>query len=249
MKFADFRLVRKHVYYLTLENLRQPMYGISTIVFPSLFFWFFGIPNAPDQNGLAMLTGSFCAFGVLSVVLFQFGIGLATDRDATWYSYLRVLPGPKGLQMLSRIISGFIFAVLSVGGVLLTAKVLGSLEFQNYSWTKFILILFLGAIPFSFLGLLLGLLVSARSATPVLNLVYLTLSFAGGLWMPPDVLPKFVREISIYLPSRMYGELLWSSVLARPSELHNGWGLCAYAIGLLCCLVFVIHREQEKTFR
>lgn len=225
------------------------MYGISTVVFPSLFFWFFGIPNAPNQDGLAMLTVSFCAFGVLSVVLFQFGIGLATDRDTTWYSYLRILPGPLGLHLLSRIISGLIFAVLSVAGVLLTAKLLGSLEFQNYSWTRFTVVLFLGAIPFSFLGILLGLLVSARSATPVLNLVYLTLSFAGGLWMPPEALPKFVREISIYLPSRMYGELLWSSVLSRPSELRNLFGLTAYGVVFFGCLAFALYREEEKTFR
>ncbi len=245
----DLTLIAKHAYYLTLENLRQPMYVISTVVFPSLFFWFFGIPNAPDEDGLAMLTASFCAFGVLSVVLFQFGIGIANDRESTWYSYLRILPGPRGLQMSSRILSGFLFACLSVAGVLMTAKIFGELNFQNYLWLQFAVVLLLGAIPFSCLGLLLGLLVSARSATPVLNLVYLTLSFAGGLWMPPEVLPKLVREISTYLPSRIYGELLWASVLNRPLENHEGLGLAAYGLGFFLILAVALHREEDKTFR
>ncbi len=111
MKFP-LKLFALHTYYLTLENLRQPMYLISTFVFPSLFFWFFGIPNAPDPDGLAMLTASFCAFAVLSVVLFQFGIGVATDRETSWYSYLRVLPAPRGTQMISRIASGIICGFL-----------------------------------------------------------------------------------------------------------------------------------------
>ena len=249
MSAKDFMLVLRHAAYLTIENLRQPMYVISTVIFPSLFFWFFGIPNAPDQDGLAMLTMSFSAFGVLSVVLFQFGIGIATDRESTWYSYIRVLPGPKGLHISSRVLSGFVFAIVSVVGVFATAHFFGSLEFKSFNWSQTLLILALGSIPFSCFGLLLGMVVSGRSATPVLNLVYLTLSFAGGLWMPPDILPKLVQKISIYLPSRLYGELLWASVLKRPMDSAHAYGLIAYSVGFFVLLCVALAREEDKSFR
>ncbi len=243
------RLLILHTYYLTVENLRQPMYLVSTFIFPSLFFWFFGIPNAPDENGLAMLTASFSAFAVLSVVLFQFGIGVATDRETSWYSYLRVLPAPRGIQLLARILSGIIFATLGVLGVLATAYWLGELPFGNYYWGAFAFAIFLGAIPFGCLGLILGLLVGSRSATPVLNLTYLPLSFAGGLWMPPDILPKVVKKVSIYLPSRYYAELVWASVLGTKIEDRDLYGLLGYAIGFTIVLVILVRREEDQNFR
>jgi ABC-2 type transport system permease protein len=248
MKFP-LKLFALHTYYLTLENLRQPMYLISTFVFPSLFFWFFGIPNAPDPDGLAMLTASFCAFAVLSVVLFQFGIGVATDRETSWYSYLRVLPAPRGTQMISRIASGIIFATMGVLGVLATARYLGELDFAPYYWSHFLLTLALGAVPFACLGLALGLLVSARSSTPVLNLTYLPLSFAGGLWMPPNILPKIVQDVSIYLPSRHYGELLWATLLGGEVTKRDLWGLIAAFVVLLTLLMFLLRREEDQVFR
>jgi ABC-2 type transport system permease protein len=132
-------------------------------VFPSLFFWFFGIPNAPDADGLAMLTASFCAFAVLSVVLFQFGIGVATDRETSWYSYLTGAASPK-----RNAIARYAFCLelssqrLGVLGVLATARFLGDLDFAPYHWGQFLLTLALGAFPFACLGLALGLIVSAR---------------------------------------------------------------------------------------
>ena len=243
------KLLLLHTYYQTLENLRQPMYLISTFVFPSLFFWFFGIPNAPDERGLALLTASFSAFAVLSVVLFQFGIAVAADRETSWYSYLRVLPGPRGVQLASRVLSGIVFAAGGVGGVLLTARFVGELNFAEYYWGPFLLTLTLGAIPFAFLGVGLGLLVSAKTATPVMNLTYLLLSFAGGLWMPPNILPKMVQTVSDYLPSRFYGELLWATLLHDDLQPRHYYGLTLYGGFLLLLLVTLIRREEEHSFR
>lgn len=243
------KLLWLHTYYLTLENIRQPMYLVSTFIFPSLFFWFFGIPNAPDSRGLALLTASFCAFAVLSVVLFQFGIGLANDRETSWYSYLRVLPAPRGTSLVARIFSGFIFAALGVLGVLATAKFLGNLDFALYNWSLFLCVLALGAVPFACLGLTLGLMVSARSATPVLNLTYLPLSFAGGLWMPPNILPKVVQDISEYLPSRHYAELLWATLLGGEIQRRDFAGLIIYTAILLTILILMLLREQDRNFR
>ena len=243
------RLISLHTFYLTLENLRQPMYLVSTFVFPSLFFWFFGIPNAPDARGLAQLTASFSAFAVLSVVLFQFGIGLANDRETSWYSYLRVLPAPRGTVLVARILSGIVFATLGVAGVLATAKLFGKLDFAPYDWGLFAATLAMGAVPFACLGLTLGLLVSARSATPVLNLTYLALSFAGGLWMPPNILPQVVQDISEYLPSRHYGELLWATLLGGEIQRRDVMGLAITSAILMTVLIVMIRREQDRNFR
>ena len=99
------------------------------------------------------------------------------------------------------------------------------------------------------MGICLGLAVGSRSVLPLANLIYLPLSFAGGLWMPPNILPKIVQDISPYLPTRMYGELIWASVLKQNLEMKYVWGLSAYAAIFLVLALFLFRRLEEKNLR
>ncbi len=243
------RLLAVHTYYTCLELFRQPMYIVSTILFPSMFFWFFGIPNAKEPGAISMLMASFSCFGVMSVVLFQFSVGISQEKDSTWYYYIRSLPYPRGLLLTSRLFSGLLFSMLSIGGVIATAIVLGNLPVADVSWCDFLIRIYLGAIPFALMGICLGLMVGSRSVLPVANLIYLPMSFAGGLWMPPDILPKLVQDISPYLPSRMYGEMMWASVLNGTVEAKYVWGLVIYSIIFLVLAVFLYRKEEERSFR
>lgn len=237
-----------HTYFTSLDLFRQPMYLLSTLLFPSMFFWFFGIPNAQGKESLALLMSSFCCFAILTVVLFQFSVGIAQDKDSTWYYYLRSLPGPRGVLITSRLISGLIFSLLGVAAVIFTAILFSDFEVTDILWGSFLSRLYFGALPFAFLGIALGLAVGSRSILPVANLTYLPMSFAGGLWLPPEILPKVVQNISPYLPTRMYGELMWSSVARTGVETQYVLGLIAYGFGFLVIAVFLHHREQEKSF-
>jgi ABC-2 type transport system permease protein len=62
------------------------------------------------------------------------------------------------------------------------------------------LTLMVGAVPFCALGLVLGFLVGPNSAPAVVNMVYLPLSFASGLWFPIEALPKFLQKLAGFLP-------------------------------------------------
>jgi ABC-2 type transport system permease protein len=50
------------------------------------------------------------------------------------------------------------------------------------------------------MGLAIGYLAGPNSAPAAVNLIYLPLSFASGLWFPIDLLPKFLQRIAVYLP-------------------------------------------------
>ncbi len=238
-----------HTYYTCLELFRQPMYIVSTILFPSMFFWFFGIPNAKEPGSIAFLTASFSGFAVISVMLFQFGVGIAQEKDSSWYYYLRSLPYPKGLQLSSRILSGLLFSALGVSGVIATALHFSELKIGDINWLLFFTKIYLGSVPFALMGICLGLAVNSKAAPPMANLIYLPLSFAGGLWMPPNILPKAVQDISGYLPTRMYGEILWATVLKHEVAQKNITGLILYGAVFLALALFLFHRLQEKNFK
>ncbi|MBC7754734.1 MAG: ABC transporter permease [Moraxellaceae bacterium] len=237
-----------HSYFLAIELCRQPMYVVSSILFPSMFFWFFGIPNAKTPDAIIFLTYSFSCFSVLSVVLFQFSVGISQEKETSWYFYLRSLPSYRGIILGSRIISGFIFSSFAVAGVLCTAFIFSDLKLADIDWVLFLIRIFAGAIPFALLGICLGQWVGSKTILPVANLVYLVLSFAGGLWMPPSALPTAVQKISPYLPTRMYGELMWSVASKIPTESRYVYGLGIYAAIFLFLSIWLIKREEQISF-
>ncbi|MBC7742019.1 MAG: ABC transporter permease [Bdellovibrionaceae bacterium] len=237
-----------HTYFLTLELLRQPMYVVSSILFPSMFFWFFGIPNAKAPGAITLLTYSFACFSILSVVLFQFSVGISQEKETSWYYYVRSLPSFRGIGLGSRIISGFLFSSFAIAGVICTALAFSDLKITDIEWFQFLIRIYAGAIPFALIGICLGQFIGSQTILPVANLTYLVLSFAGGLWMPPSILPPAIQDISPYLPTRMYGELLWSLALKTNYESKYLNGLIIYSVIFFALTLFLLKREQEKSF-
>jgi ABC-2 type transport system permease protein len=73
-----------------------------------------------------------------------------------------------------------------------------------------------GAVPFTFFGIALGYRTGPRSSVAVANLIYLVLSYAGGLWVPPDALPPGVRTVAGFLPTHHWGRVVWAGALGIP---------------------------------
>lgn len=230
------------------ELLRHPTYVMSTLIFPSMFFWFFGVPNAKEPEAARMLMGSFAAFAVLGVVLFQTTVAIAQDRASQWSLYLRTLPISSHTFLIAQLIASFWLAALAVGLVIVTAIGTTEVDFTAIQYMKFFALVLVCGFPFATLGLVLGSVTSPKSAVPVANLVYLPLSFAGGLWIPPNALSPSVQTISEYLPTRFYGEVIWAYVQGMAVASHWIWGLCAYGVGFFALAVFLHRRDLGERF-
>ncbi|MGE5085075.1 MAG: ABC transporter permease [Bacillota bacterium] len=243
-----FRLLKIHSYSQMLEHLRQPMYVLTTLVFPAMFFWFFGVPNATTSEASLLLLGSFSCFAILGVVLFQFAIGIAQEKNTPWSHYLSILPLPSSLRLIPRVLNSLLVATVSVLAVAGVALLCTPLVFSEIPWGRFLGALLCGALPFSLLGAALGYAVNSKSIVPLANLVYLPLSFAGGLWMPPNALPPTIQEISKYLPTRYFGEFTWAALLNRPLQSEHIWGLSSYTVIFLAMAIVYFRKNQEQEF-
>lgn len=231
-----------------LEMLRHPTYVLTTLLFPSMFFWFFGVPNAKDPAAAQFLMGSFSAFAVLGVVLFQLTVGTAQERASSWHTYLRTLPISTSVFFAARLFSSFFLALLAVIGVIVTALSTTTLDLPSDRWLPFFTVVMLGGLPFASLGLVLGMITSPKTAVPVANLVYLPFSFAGGLWVPPNGLSKSIQDFSELLPTRVYGELVWSAVLGQQTKEHWVWNHIFYTVGFLVLAIFLHRRDEGNRF-
>jgi ABC-2 type transport system permease protein len=244
----DMKKFRAHFKIRFLELVRHPSYVVTSLVFPSMFFWFFGVPNATDPYRAQILMASFSCFAFLGVVLFQFSVSLAQERTSPWNGFVRIMPVSTWTVFLSQLLMTVLFAALAVGAVILVAHITVPVELPNDRWVPLIGNLFLGGLPFAALGLLLGMVCSPKTAVPVANLVYLPLSFAGGLWLPPNALPAPVQKISDYLPTRMYAELVWSGVKGEAVKNWNSFGLLIFLAVFIFLSVFFYYRDTDQRY-
>ena len=228
------------------EFLRQPMYVLSSLVFPAMFFWFFGVPNAKDPAGAMLLMGSFAGFGVLGVVLFQLAVHTSQEQCSPWLTYMKTLPMGTAQFVVAKVGASFVLSLFAAGAVVLVAIQLTPIDVQGFHWFSFVISLLLGGVPFALLGLLIGFLVKGKAVLPVANLLYLPLSFAGGLWLPPSALPKVVQNFSEYLPTRMYGEVIWAVMFNKEIASASVKGLFIYSFIFMLGFTWILSGPRFK---
>jgi len=83
----------------------------------------------------------------------------------------------------------------------------GDVALSGQQWVLLLVTMMLGAAPFCAIGCALAYLVGPNSAPAVTNLIYLPMSFASGLWVPLEALPKFVQNIAPALPPYHLGRM------------------------------------------
>src|SRR5581483_2875268 len=172
---APVRLVAVHARTMTLELARQPSYVVPTLLFPAVFFLFFGAPAA--AGGAEARLATFAGFAVIGVAFFQFGVGIAAERASPWEAYVRTLPVGACARLVARILSAGAFAAVAAGAVVATAVATTSASLAASSWLELAAALGAGGVPFAALGVAIGYWAPPRGALPIANLLYLALSY------------------------------------------------------------------------
>lgn len=221
--------------------IRNPTYMIVTILIPVLLFLFYGRSNAEQVEYIA---ASFCAFSVFGIVFFQFGVSISSDRDSYWYKFTRTLPGSMLNSIVSRIVTAILLSVVSITIIMIVSGILFNLGSGKIITLYTALIL--GAIPFSLMGAALGYLIPPKLALPIANLIYLVLSFIGGLWTPPSNMSPEILQIAQFTPTFHWGTILWSTIEGVSPPPLSILVLVIYSV-ILALLTYIGYRKDEGT--
>jgi ABC-2 type transport system permease protein len=240
-------LALAHARMATLQLVRYPSFSVPTVFFPTIFFLFFAAGRVGGRDA-GLFVASFVGFGILGVAFFQFGVGVALDRISPWEQYLRTLPVPVRTRFAARVFSALVFAVASGVLVAVVAVLTTPVSLPAQRWALLAATALGASIPFALLGIGLGYWISPRGALPVANVLYLSLSYAGGLWTG-RALPELVAVISPYLPTRQFAEVLWAAAAgtALPRGAVLALGAYAAVFGGLAWLGY--RRDEGEKFR
>src|SRR5713226_8361472 len=191
----------KEAKYEFLKCLRYPMYSVSTVLFPLMFYILFGLVMGRQMIGAVSLAvyliAAYGTFGVMGASLFGTAATLASDRGLGWLQVKRASPMPPFAYFFAKVVMSMIFSAIVVSLLMLLGLAFGGVRLPLANLAKLLGTLVAGSLPFSALGLAVGYFAGPNSAPPVINLIYLPMSFCSGLWVPYMFLPKMVRQIAL----------------------------------------------------
>ncbi len=189
--------------YEWLKTLRMPGFVLPSLLFPVVFYSFFGIifnPSGSSSGAATYLLATYGVFGVIGPALFGFGVGLAIEREQGWLALKRISPAPAMAYFTAKTSTAMIFAALIIIELFAVAALFGKVAMATSDWLFLAAILLVGTIPFCAMGLALGSWSRGKSAPALVNLIYLPLAFLSGLWIPIQMMPAVIQELALALP-------------------------------------------------
>lgn len=213
-----------------LGLFRTPSYSLVTIILPGMLFLFLGSSLTETRIEANMVLAAFCVFATLGVAFFQFGVGIANDRESPWETYARVLPVHPGVRLASTVLSSLVFVAMAVGVLIVVAVFSTEAGMDANSWLRMLFAVLVGAVPMAALGVAIGYWVNPKAALPIANLLYILLAFLGGIFLRPELMPDFLDRISLMTPVRHICELAWAGALGLPWSSASFLWLLAYSI-------------------
>jgi ABC-2 type transport system permease protein len=192
--------------------------------------------------------GGYCCFGLVGAALFGIGVGLASERSQGWLELKRSSPMPPLAYLFAKCITAQAFGLLIVAMLSAIAIVFGGVHLNTSEFVRMLGVALAGTVPFAALGLLIALLVPANAASPVVNLVYLPMSFMSGLWIPLKFLPAFLRPVAPYMPAYHLSQLMlgvFGYQQPGTSTAAHWEGLAGFTFIVLGISWAIFHRAEQ----
>ncbi|WP_369258418.1 ABC transporter permease [Streptomyces sp. R35] len=197
--------------YLRLEvrrTLRDTGFVIGGIAMPVMMYLLFTNLGGGSDDGdwkTASMVGM-AAYGAVGSAL-NTGGGVAEDKVIGWLRQLRVTPMTPREVVLGRALTGSVTVLPAIATVLAAGGVVNGVRLDVWQWAAIAVLLWLGSLPFTLLGLGNGYRLTAQT-TGVANMVCnLGLSVVGGLWFPLALFPGWLRSLSAYTPTNRFAQL------------------------------------------
>jgi len=223
--------------YIALEVVRQLRNARSlvfTFVLPAVMLLIFGAAYGSDgavdgTTGLPWLvvtTVQMAGYGAMMAALSQ-AFTIVTERSIGWNRQLRITPLSGTGYLMSKVVAALAIALFSI--VLTTAVSILVLHthLEPARWLMAGLGLWAGVIPFALIAILIGQFAKPEFAQPLFMVTFFGLAILGGLWVPLQIMPRWVSDIAQVVPS------YWLNRLGQMGASGSGDAL-APAIVLVC---------------
>lgn len=247
---AAFKSLALETRFEIVRLARQPGYLLPLFTFPLAFYYLFGISMGQSAyHGASVATyflATYGAFGVIGAALFGFGMSLALERNNGWLVLRRASPMRASTYLTAKMIAAVCFAGAVALALILLGVGAGGVRVPAVTLLTLLGVLVAGTIPFCALGFAFGMAAPANGASAIVNLIYLPLSFMGGLWIPVAMLPGTFKHIAPWTPTYHFGKLALASLGIGTASALDVAALAAWTIAFLALAAFGWRRDESR---
>lgn len=242
------RVLAQETRYEFLKMMRAKVFSFSVIGFPVMFYMIFGLTNHHVEYARYLLA-SYSCFGMFGAALFGLGAGVAMERAQGWLELKQASPMPRFAYLFAKTATCAAIAMITVAILLALGLTLGGVTMTFLEVVELSAITLAGVIPFAALGLLISFVLPPNAGPGMINIIYLPMSFASGMWMPISSLPHWIQKLAVTLPTYHYAQLALNIFgYAQPgTSMAAHWEAL---IGFSCLLVgaawLVVTRSEAK---
>ena len=231
--------------YEFVRMLRVPAFSIPFLGIPVLLLLLFGVllfgsAVRNDPAAGKFIFTMFAVLGMMGPAMFGFGMGVAVERDQGLLKLKRALPMPPAAYLLAKMFMSMLFGVIIMATMVAASLTLMHLNLGLGQVLKVVLVCILGTLPFSAIGLFLGVWTTARSSPAFVNLAYQLMMHLSGLFYP---LPQFMQTIQPIWPTYHLQQLVMN-ILGAPSR-----GSTIGHVAALCGVTVVLTLLALRRFK
>jgi ABC-2 type transport system permease protein len=236
--------------YIALEirrTLRDPTFLIFGTGMPVMMYLLFtnigGGGTYADWKASSMV--GMAAYGALGSAM-AIGTGIASDKSLGWLRQLRITPLDPGRAVAGRAISGSVTVLPTIVTILLAGALVNGVRLALWQWTALVLLLWIGALPFTLLGIGNGYRLTPQG-TGVVNVACLmAFAIAGGLWFPLAMFPGWLRTVGEFTPAHGFADLGWAAIAGHAPGAGSVTVLTAWLL-LFGGYAMVSYRRSART--
>ena len=226
--------------------LRNRRIMFFTILYPVMLF----LLVAPSAKGTipgthlsmkAYYLVAYASFGVIAASLNNNAMRIAQERKDGWIRQLRLTALPSYGYVSSKIAA----ALLVVIPAIVVTFAVGSgdgVHFDASIWVSSFLVLWLGSLAFTALGIAIGYGVPQDAVQPVTLIIYVAGSFLGGQFFQVS---GVMQTIGKCLPTYWVRELATEVVTQQPVSTNGVIILAAWVFGCAALAAGMYQRSSE----
>lgn len=192
---------------LTVKNFSFMLFSVGLpVVLYLLFSQLFGDESMGGAEASKMIMISMAAYGSLGAAM-SGGAQLALERRSGWFRQLMITALPPRSFLWSKAAVIMVVVLPALFLVFIAGVIVGGVRAPILVWLASLGLMWLGLIPLTVLGIVLGLWIKAEAVQGVTTLLLLVLAMLGGLWFPVQFMPSAMQAIASVTPSYWLAEL------------------------------------------